>query len=102
MNETCKAALLILDGWGIGPKDTRVNAIAAAHTPYMKELLSRYPNAMLETYGSHVGLPDGQMGNSEVGHLNIGAGRIVYQMLALINKAFEDGEPEQHPVLNEA
>ena len=69
-----KCALIILDGWGIGDDDSS-NAIAAAHTPFMDELLRRHPKATLRTDGEHVGLPDGQMGNSEVGHMNIGAGR---------------------------
>lgn len=84
-----KAILLILDGWGIGKKDNS-DAIYNANTPFMDHLLATKPNASLKTFGENVGLPPGQMGNSEVGHLNIGAGRIVYQMLMLINKSFED------------
>ena len=79
-------ALIILDGWGINP-DPKVSAIAAANTPVVDHLLDIYPNATLTTFGEDVGLPEGQMGNSEVGHTNIGAGRIVYQELARINKA---------------
>jgi 2,3-bisphosphoglycerate-independent phosphoglycerate mutase len=96
-----KAFLFILDGWGFGPKP-QSDAIQQARTPFMDELLSRYPNATLITHGEQVGLPDGQMGNSEVGHLNIGAGRIVYQELARINKALREGELAQNPVLREA
>ncbi|MGB4839216.1 MAG: 2,3-bisphosphoglycerate-independent phosphoglycerate mutase [Saprospiraceae bacterium] len=84
-------ALIILDGWGIN-HDTAVSAIEAADTPVMDGLLDRYPNATLTTFGEEVGLPEGQMGNSEVGHINIGAGRIVYQELARINKAIRDKE----------
>ncbi|MCB9262023.1 MAG: 2,3-bisphosphoglycerate-independent phosphoglycerate mutase [Flavobacteriales bacterium] len=84
-----KAILLILDGWGIGRKDYS-DAIFAANTPFIDNLLATQPNTTLKTFGQNVGLPNGQMGNSEVGHLNIGAGRIVYQMLVLINKSFAD------------
>jgi 2,3-bisphosphoglycerate-independent phosphoglycerate mutase len=84
-----KVILVILDGWGHGP-DTKANAIKAAHTPFVDSLYKKYPNAELLTSGLNVGLPDGQMGNSEVGHLNIGAGRIVYQDFARLNKAIED------------
>lgn len=82
-------ALIILDGWGIC-KDASISAIEAAHTPVMDGLEKRYPNAKLTTYGEAVGLPEGQMGNSEVGHINIGAGRVVYQELARINKAIRE------------
>lgn len=85
-----KNLLMILDGWGIGPDKDR-SAIAQANTPYVDSLYERYPHAELVTYGEKVGLPEGQMGNSEVGHLNIGAGRIVYQELARINKAISEG-----------
>lgn len=84
-------ALIILDGWGINP-DPKVSAIAAANTPVVDHLLDIYPNATLTTFGEDVGLPEGQMGNSEVGHTNIGAGRIVYQELARINKAIREKE----------
>jgi 2,3-bisphosphoglycerate-independent phosphoglycerate mutase len=84
-----KTVLAILDGWGIGSKPS-VDAIAQADTPFYDHLMSSYPSAELITYGTEVGLPEGQMGNSEVGHLNIGAGRIVYQDLARINKAISD------------
>ncbi len=82
---------MILDGWGIGPDPDR-SAIAQARTPYMDSLYHKYPTARLVTYGEEVGLPEGQMGNSEVGHMNIGAGRIVYQELARINRAVAMGE----------
>lgn len=87
--ENKKALLVILDGWGHGP-DPKVSAIAQANTPYVDSLYHQYPNAELVTFGEQVGLPEGQMGNSEVGHLNIGAGRVVYQMLARINKAVKE------------
>ena len=102
MSTTQKAALVILDGWGIGPNDPKVNAVLAADTPFLKSLFGKYPNSTLLTCGEDVGLPHGQMGNSEVGHLNIGAGRVVYQMLVRINKAFADHELDQHPVLMDA
>jgi len=84
-----KTVLIILDGWGHGDK-TRSDAIHNANTPFVDSLYADYPNCELKTFGEHVGLPKGQMGNSEVGHLNIGAGRVVYQDLAKINIACED------------
>ena len=84
-----RSMLVILDGWGIGSRPS-VDAIGSAHTPYYDLILKEYPNAHLITYGEEVGLPEGQMGNSEVGHLNLGAGRVVYQDLARINKAIKD------------
>ncbi|MBP2834049.1 2,3-bisphosphoglycerate-independent phosphoglycerate mutase [Aquimarina sp. U1-2] len=81
-----KVILMILDGWGTSP-DPKVSAIDQAKTPYIDSLYKRYPYASLRTDGLHVGLPEGQMGNSEVGHMNLGAGRIVYQDLAKINMA---------------
>jgi 2,3-bisphosphoglycerate-independent phosphoglycerate mutase len=93
--------LLILDGWGIGPDDSR-SAIAKANTPIYKALLEKYHHATLLTHGGNVGLPDGQMGNSEVGHINIGAGRIIYQELARINKAIDDQELQTNPILVDA
>lgn len=96
-----KAALIILDGWGHSP-DPGVSAITKARTPFMDSLYAQYPNAELVTHGLQVGLPDGQMGNSEVGHLNLGAGRVVYQELARINKAIEDDELRKNPVLQQA
>ena len=85
-NHVC---LIILDGWGHG-KDPKVSAIAQANTPFVDSLYKKYPHSELVTFGEEVGLPKGQMGNSEVGHLNIGAGRIVYQELARINKAAKE------------
>jgi len=80
---------MILDGWGI-TQDPKVSAIYNANTPYINSLYDKYPHATLRTDGEHVGLPEGQMGNSEVGHMNLGAGRIVYQNLAKINKAVRE------------
>lgn len=90
-----KVALLILDGWGYGNKD-KSDVIYNSDTPNFNQLISKYANASLLTHGENVGLPDGQMGNSEVGHLNIGAGRIVYQELTRINKAIKDKEIEEN------
>ncbi len=87
--ETKKLVLLILDGWGYGKKD-KSDAAFAAKTPFFDSLLLNYPNSKLEASGEAVGLPAGQMGNSEVGHMNLGAGRVVYQELGRINKAIED------------
>lgn len=94
-------ALIILDGWGIN-HNPRVSAIEAAETPVIDGLLERFPNATLTTFGEEVGLPEGQMGNSEVGHMNIGAGRVVYQELARINKAVRENELQSHPVFTES
>ena len=80
-----------MDGWGLG-KVPLSDAIQQAKVPFVQSLYGKYPNATLITCGEEVGLPDGQMGNSEVGHLNIGAGRIVYQELQRINVAVRDGE----------
>jgi len=93
-----KIALIILDGWGIG-NGSKGDAIANSKTPFYDYLLKNYPHSQLLTDGEHVGLPEGQMGNSEVGHLNIGAGRIVYQDLAKINKAVKDKTFVTNPVL---
>lgn len=93
-----KVMLIIMDGWGLG-KVPSSDAIAHANAPFVKSLYSKYPNTQLITCGEAVGLPDGQMGNSEVGHLNIGAGRIVYQELQRINVAIRDGEFEKNEVL---
>ena len=90
--------LMILDGWGINP-DPGHNAVALANTPNLDRLLAEYPHVRLGTSGMAVGLPDGQMGNSEVGHLNIGAGRVVYQDLTRISKAINDGDFFGNPVL---
>ena len=86
-----KVILLILDGWGI-TQNPKVSAIFNAKTPYINSLYDTYPSSELRTDGEHVGLPDGQMGNSEVGHMNLGAGRIVYQNLAKINIAVREGK----------
>lgn len=91
---------MILDGWGINTKKEG-NAIALAKTPVYDSLLDEFPHTILDASGESVGLPDGQMGNSEVGHLNIGAGRVVYQDLTMINKAISDGEFQKNPVLLE-
>ncbi|MGL5789549.1 MAG: 2,3-bisphosphoglycerate-independent phosphoglycerate mutase, partial [Bacteroidales bacterium] len=91
-----KAFLLILDGWGIGNKG-KEDVIHNTATPYWDYLTSTYPNSQLEASGENVGLPDGQMGNSEVGHLNIGAGRVVYQDLVKINIACRDNSIMQNP-----
>ncbi|WP_423146300.1 2,3-bisphosphoglycerate-independent phosphoglycerate mutase [Rubrolithibacter danxiaensis] len=99
--ENKKLALLILDGWGYGKQD-KSNAIIAAKTPFFNHLLATYPNSKLEASGEAVGLPAGQMGNSEVGHMNIGAGRVVYQELGRIHKAVLDGELSSNPVITEA
>lgn len=96
-----KVMLIIMDGWGHG-KVPAADAIAHAHTPFVKSLYSQYPNTELITCGEQVGLPEGQMGNSEVGHLNIGAGRIVYQELQRINVAVRDGLLQRSEVLHEA
>lgn len=95
-----KAALIVMDGWGLYP-DTTVNAIASAHTPFVDSLFQEYPNTSLVTYGEEVGLPHGQMGNSEVGHMNLGAGRIVYQELLKINNAIQSGAFFEEEVLKE-
>ncbi len=93
--------LIILDGWGIGDK-SKSDAVFNAQTPYVDYLMKEYPNATLITSGENVGLPDGQMGNSEVGHLNIGAGRIVYQELTRINKSIREGDFFQNKTLLDA
>ena len=96
-----KTALIILDGWGLGNADGN-NAIEVAETPYVDSLNANTPHATLRTDGEHVGLPEGQMGNSEVGHMNIGAGRVVYQDLLRIDRAVSDGSMAKEPVLQEA
>ncbi|NJB70755.1 2,3-bisphosphoglycerate-independent phosphoglycerate mutase [Saonia flava] len=96
-----KVILMILDGWGKSP-DPKVSAIDNAHTPFIDSLYTKYPNASLRTDGLHVGLPEGQMGNSEVGHMNLGAGRIVYQDLAKINLAVENDTLKDEKVLIDA
>ena len=93
-----KVLLMILDGWGIATNPA-VSAIDKAKTPFVDSLYTAYPHARLEASGLAVGLPEGQMGNSEVGHMNIGAGRVVYQDLVKINQAVKKGELNSHPVL---
>src|SRR6476661_5743794 len=85
-----KVVLIIMDGWGLG-KVPKADAIKAARTPFVSSLYQKYPHTTLVTCGEAVGLPEGQMGNSEVGHLNLGAGRIVYQELQRINVAIREG-----------
>jgi 2,3-bisphosphoglycerate-independent phosphoglycerate mutase len=96
-----KAMLMILDGWGIGKGD-KADVISQVPTPNMDRLVKEFPSSRLFASGEDVGLPDGQMGNSEVGHLNIGAGRIVYQDLVKINIAVRDNSINENPVLVEA
>lgn len=96
-----RTCLLILDGWGLGAQ-AHADAIQQANTPFMDQLMAEHPWSTLITHGEDVGLPEGQMGNSEVGHLNIGAGRIVWQSLARINKAIRDGELRHNGALLEA
>ncbi len=91
-----KAFLLILDGWGVGNK-SKADVIYHTETPYWDSLIANYPNSQLQASGENVGLPDGQMGNSEVGHLNIGAGRVLYQDLVKINRACRDNSILQNP-----
>jgi 2,3-bisphosphoglycerate-independent phosphoglycerate mutase len=96
-----KVLLMILDGWGLA-KNKAVSAIDQAKTPFVDSLYSRYAHSKLEASGLAVGLPEGQMGNSEVGHMNIGAGRVVYQDLVRVNKAITDKELDTNPVLLDA
>lgn len=96
-----KALLIILDGWGIGDHK-HDDAIFNTPTPYWDYLLNTYPHSQLQASGENVGLPDGQMGNSEVGHLNIGAGRIVYQDLVKINKSIQSGSILENPQIKAA
>jgi 2,3-bisphosphoglycerate-independent phosphoglycerate mutase len=91
-----KALLMILDGWGIG-NHSHADVIYNTPTPYLDYLMTTYPNSQLQASGENVGLPDGQMGNSEVGHLNIGAGRVVYQDLVKINIACRDNSILKNP-----
>ena len=91
-----KALLMILDGWGIG-NHTKSDVIFETPTPYWDYLLKTYPNSQLQASGENVGLPDGQMGNSEVGHLNIGAGRVLYQDLVKINRSIADKSILKNP-----
>src|ERR1041384_2820772 len=95
---TKKVILIIMDGWGLG-KIKSSDAIQNANVPFVSSLYAKYPNTTLTTCGEAVGLPDGQMGNSEVGHLNLGAGRIVYQELQRINVAIRDGSFAKNSIL---
>lgn len=101
MAQNQKAALIILDGWGMAAHQ-EVSAVDQAETPFVDSLYRDYPHGKLEASGMAVGLPDGQMGNSEVGHMNLGAGRVVYQDLVKLHKAVEEGTLAQEPVLQEA
>jgi 2,3-bisphosphoglycerate-independent phosphoglycerate mutase len=96
-----KVLLMILDGWGLATNKS-VSAIDKARTPFIDSLFGKYPNSKLEASGLAVGLPEGQMGNSEVGHMNIGAGRVVYQDLVRVNKAIEEKELNNNATLDEA
>ncbi len=107
MSDKKPVVLIIRDGWGVNPGGEATaqkdgNASLLANTPYHETLFSTYPKGFVSASGEDVGLPDGQMGNSEVGHLNLGAGRIVYQDLTRINKSIKDGEIGKNPVLKEA
>ena len=94
-------ALIIMDGFGES-KNTDGNAIASSNTPNLDKIMNEYPHTLIQASGLDVGLPDGQMGNSEVGHTNIGAGRIVYQDLTRVSKAIEDGDFFTNEVLLKA
>ena len=96
-----KALLIILDGYGLG-NHGKEDVIFNTPTPFMDSLMANYPHSKLDASGEDVGLPDGQMGNSEVGHLNIGAGRIVYQDLVKINRAIADGSFANNPEIQQA
>ena len=96
-----KVAVIIMDGWGHGSQPER-SAIAQANVPFINSLYNKYSHSELITFGENVGLPDGQMGNSEVGHLNIGAGRVVYQELMKVNMAIRSGELAKNPKLLDA
>ena len=96
-----KAILVILDGWGYGDH-SKSDVIYNGETPFFKSLTQKFPNSQLQASGEDVGLPDGQMGNSEVGHLNIGAGRVLYQDLVKINRACADGSIAKNPEIVKA
>ncbi|MGZ3689612.1 MAG: 2,3-bisphosphoglycerate-independent phosphoglycerate mutase, partial [Bdellovibrionota bacterium] len=96
-----RALLIVLDGFGIG-KDSPFNAINNARMPFYQDLVAKYPHSQLITHGEAVGLPPGVMGNSEVGHMTMGAGRIIYQDLTRITKAIYDKEFQKNPVLLKA
>src|SRR5688572_4586317 len=93
--------LIILDGWGYAPP-SKTNAISLANKPAYDRLLQQFPNTLIQTSGRFVGLPEGQIGNSEVGHLNIGAGRVVYMDITRVDLMIEKGDFFTHPVLLEA
>src|SRR5690242_18806441 len=95
-----RAVLIVLDGFGIG-KDSRCNAINNARMPFYRELLAKYPHSQLITHGEAVGLPKGVMGNSEVGHMTMGAGRVIFQDLTRISKSIADGDFFKNPVLTQ-
>jgi len=101
MEKKRPVCLIIMDGWGVAPADER-NALAKANTPNLDKFFLKYPNALLRTEGLNVGLPEGNQGNSEVGHLNIGAGRIIKQMLVRIDSSIEDGSFCENKVLRGA
>ncbi len=101
MADIQKTLLMILDGWGIGD-GSKSDIVATAPTPFMDSLIEKYPNSQLLASGENVGLPDGQMGNSEVGHLNIGAGRVLYQDMVKITRAIKDKSLWEHPQINKA
>src|SRR5690606_8313064 len=96
-----KAILAILDGWGLGT-DPKVSAIAQANTPFIDSCFEKFPHTTLEASGIAVGLPYGQMGNSEVGHMNLGAGRVVYQNLVKLNMAVEKATLGKENVITKA
>ena len=96
-----KVLLMILDGWGNGHHD-KADVISTVHPEYISAMTAKYPHAELRTDGENVGLPDGQMGNSEVGHTNIGGGRVVFQDLPRISRAIEDGTFFENPAYNAA
>ena len=101
MTKRTTTALIILDGWGYR-EETESNAILAAQTPVIDKLWESNPHTLVSGSGGDVGLPDGQMGNSEVGHMNLGAGRVVYQDLTRITKSIKDGEFQTNPVIMKA
>ena len=96
-----RTLLIVMDGWGLG-EDTPDNAVRAASTPVFDKLLASYPHTTLDPHGVAVGLPAGQMGNSEVGHLNLGAGRVVFQDILRISESIESGEFFENPALKTA
>jgi len=101
MNKKRFAGLIIMDGYGLAPASDS-NSVSLAKKPFLDEAFKKYPNNTLQASGEYVGLPDGQMGNSEVGHLNLGAGRVVYQSLTRINKSIKDGDFFKNPAFLEA